>query len=123
MSASQSSGNGKGRPPDENTGNSGSPPKRKILYDMEILAVVVVVVIVGIVIMLNFYPTGERPVVVDNQTVADEEPEPQSCEYLLSLEHCDDISIKNKALMENMPELCDMINSEEIRDHCKRYFR
>ncbi len=97
-------------------------PKKKLGYEMEILAVVIGVVIIAIVFLLftdmpqisNESQESGEDLVVDTSCVA---VNPGMTE-----QECYDYELKDKAIYENLPEICDEIKTESIRENCKKFF-
>ncbi|UCD02622.1 MAG: hypothetical protein JSV63_02400 [Candidatus Aenigmatarchaeota archaeon] len=122
MSARHGYGKSKKHAAHENQAKHAHLVPQKKLHDIEILAALIAVIIIGIVIIVNFYPAKE--VITEEPNVTEqEELAPQDCEYLLPPEECDDLTLKDRALTEENPEICELIETETIRDHCRRYFR
>lgn len=128
MSASR--GHGKGRK-HEKPKHDGKPSEtekpiekqvRKLGLEVEILAVVVAIAIIAVLFvlssdMMNLKIQGgedtEANVTLD--TCMSRNPG-------MTEQGCLDMEYQEKAVLDNDPEICKLIVSEDVRNHCLRYF-
>jgi cell division protein FtsL len=93
---------------------------RKLGYEVEILAVIVAVAIIGIAYVL--LAGNLQQTVQEDETVQEELDECRKLNPEYTEEDCNDLALKNRAILEDMPELCDLIKSNSLKNHCKEYF-
>jgi len=94
---------------------------RRLGMEVEILAVAVAVAIIAIVYMLStggVQTASQQP--DELETIND-----KSCISVnpgLTQQECDDYALRDRAVYENLPELCDEIKTDGIKENCKKYF-
>ncbi|MCD6495644.1 MAG: hypothetical protein J7K54_00050 [Candidatus Aenigmarchaeota archaeon] len=94
---------------------------KKPSYTTEILAAVVAVAI--IVVVFAIYSYNYEFVPVNKNGTANVTVETcMSRNPGVTEQACLDAEYHEKAMKENNPEICDMIQSDSLRHHCLRYF-
>ena len=95
---------------------------KKPSYTTEILAAVVAVAIIVVVFAIYSYNYEFVPVNKNGTANVSLVDQCRAMNPSYTDENCRDMSLKDRAMLEDRPELCDLIKTQSVKNHCKRYF-